>query len=52
MLSTKAHIATPRNGRSQPRPSSAESETGRPQLSLARGDDREAPTVAAAYGTR
>ena len=40
-LSMKTHIATPWNGRSQPRPSSESSVTGAAELALACRDDGE-----------
>ena len=52
MLSTKTHIATPRNGRSQPRPSSEETVTARPCSRSRAATTANAPIVAAAYGTR
>ena len=52
MLSMNHHIATPRNGRSQPRPSSEDSVTARPCSRSRAATTANAPTVAAEYGIR
>ena len=52
MLSMNHHIATPRNGRSQPSPSSEASVTGRRSSRSRAATTANAPTVAAEYGMR